>query len=206
MEFLLKGIILGFCIAAPVGPIGLLCIRRTLLEGKFSGFISGLGAATADTFYSLVAAFGITLISGFLLSHQVAIRLIGTVFLFALAVKIFRSQPSDFSESETEHFSIAKAYFSTLFLTLTNPTTIITFLAIFAGVGLGIGKNYVNATLIVTGVFIGSAAWWFILAHLANLWKRRINRRQMEWINRISAGLILLLAVLVIISLRSAGK
>lgn len=196
MIFLIKGLILGFSIAAPVGPIGLLCIRRTLIEGKSVGFISGLGAATADAFYGFIAAFGLTAVSSFLLNYTLPIRVIGGLFLFYLALKIFLSKPNEGEVSTEKPRTLFSSYFSTLLLTLSNPVTILSFVAIFASFGLGLNsQNYESASLVVIGVFLGSALWWIILSLMVGLLKDKLKTKQV-WINRISAILIAMLGVL----------
>src|SRR3989338_2198821 len=134
---LLKGLILGFLIAAPVGPIGVLCIQRTLTKGRISGFVSGLGAATADAFYGAVAAFGLVIISNFLIEQQFILRLVGGVFFLYIGIKSFYSKPKEVDTDTKINAGLAKDYISTVFLTVTNPMTIISFTALFAGVGFG---------------------------------------------------------------------
>src|SRR5690349_8522723 len=127
VEMLIKGLIIGFSIAAPVGPIGILCIRRTLEHGRFIGFVSGLGAATADGVYGLIAGLGLTVITNFLIGQQWWLQIIGGAFLCYLGVKIFFSKPSNTS-AKAEGDKPFTAYVSTLFLTITNPVTILSFI------------------------------------------------------------------------------
>lgn len=191
MFLLLKGLVLGFSIAAPVGPIGLLCIRRTLTEGKMSGFISGLGAATADASYGFIAAFGLSSIAAFLLNHQSPIRLVGCLFLFYLAIKIFFSRPAEAALNAEVDVSLWKSYASTAFLTLANPATILSFAAVFAGLGVvSTRQDYLGAGSLVAGVFLGSALWWFILSAGVALFGSKLDARKLVWINRISGLLI----------------
>ena len=188
---LYKGLVIGFSIAAPVGPIGILCIKRTLSSGRIIGLLSGVGAATADTFYGCIAAFGLTFISDFLLQHQIWLRLIGGAFLCYLGFKTYFSQPS-VSPSPANQISFLSAFSSTFILTLTNPLTILSFTAIFAGFGLvKAGGNYSSAALTVLGVFLGSSCWWVILSGLTSLLRNRISLLGLGWINRISGLLIL---------------
>jgi len=189
--FLLRGLAIGFSIAAPVGPIGVLCIRRTLVEGCASGLVSGLGAATADAIYGCIAGFGLTFISNFLVSQQVWLRVIGGVFLCYLGLKTFLAKPSEQTAS-TEGNGLTSAYASTLFLTLTNPMTIISFAAIFAGLGLASTKgSYVSAGVLVLGVFIGSALWWLILSGGVGVFREKFNLHGLQWVNRISGAIII---------------
>jgi threonine/homoserine/homoserine lactone efflux protein len=158
--FLLEGLVIGFSIAAPVGPIGMLCIRRTLAEGRLSGIASGLGAATADAVYGCVAALGLTFISNILIDQQVWLRLIGGLFLCYLGIKTFLARPTK-RAALTKGNGLVGAYASTFFLTLTNPMTILSFSAIIAGLGLAsAGRNFISAGALVLGVFIGSSLWW----------------------------------------------
>ena len=199
--FVLKGMIIGFSIAAPVGPIGVLCIRRTLAEGRAYGLVSGLGAATADGFYGTVAALGLTLVSSFLIDQANWLRLIGGAYLCYLGIKTFRSQPAQ-RAAEAKGRGLLGAYTSTLFLTLTNPLTIFAFAAIFAGVGAeAAAGNTLGALTVVLGVFLGSSAWWLILVTLTGLFRTRLNAAGLVWVNRVSGLLILGFGVVILYGL-----
>jgi predicted secreted hydrolase len=192
MENLLRGFLIGISIAAPVGPIGVLCIRRTLAYGLLVGFISGLGAAAADALYGSIAGFGLAFLAGFLVEQQIWLRLVGGIFLIYLGIKTFFARPAR-HEAQAQGEGRLGAFFSTFFLTLTNPMTILSFVAIFAGVGLG-GQtgSYLEAGVLVLGVFLGSACWWLILSSAANLFRGRMNTRALTWVNR-GSGLIILI-------------
>jgi threonine/homoserine/homoserine lactone efflux protein len=190
LTFLLRGLIVGFSIAAPVGPIGVLCIRRTLADGWVPGLVSGLGAASADAIYGCIAGFGLAFISNFLVSQQVWLRLIGGVFLCILGIKTGLTKPAEGAIPGNKN-GLLGAYTSTFFLTLTNPMTIISFAAIFAGLGLaGARGNYSSAGVLVLGVFCGSAAWWFILSGGVGLLREKFNQHMLRWVNRISGVII----------------
>lgn len=201
ISFLLSGLMIGLSIAAPVGPIGVLCIRRTLAEGWIYGLISGLGAATADAFYGSIAGFGLTFISNIFVSHQVWLRLIGGLFLCVLGIKTLLSKPAEKAAS-TKGNGLVVAYGSILLLTLTNPMTIISFVAIFTGLGLiGTSKNYLSAGILVFGVFIGSALWWLILCSGVGLFREKFNNRGLLWVNRISGVIITCFGLFALISI-----
>ena len=186
-----KGLVIGFSIAAPVGPIGILCIKRTLTSGRWVGLASGLGAATADAIYGFIAAFGLTFISNFLIQQQTWLRLIGGAFLCYLGTKTFFSQPVD-SSAPSSHLNLLNAYGSTFFLTLTNPLTILSFAAIFAGLGLvDASSDYLSASIMVLGVFLGSACWWVLLSTGVHILRAKFTPDGLQWVNRIS-GLIIL--------------
>lgn len=189
--FLVKGAILGFSIAAPVGPIGILCIRKTMQYGRFSGLFSGLGAAAADSIYAVIAAFGLTFVSQLLLAGQFWLQLIGGGFLIYLGGKTFFSKTVAFSEGRLSHKTLITDFVSTFFLTMTNPLTILSFLAVFAGLGLSSkSSNYGDAILLVLGVFLGSAAWWLILSEGVTFFRKKMTAKAMTWINRLAGVLI----------------
>jgi len=187
----LKGLIIGLSIAVPVGPIGILCIRRTLVQGRIPGILSGLGAATADALYGAMAGFGLTFLSNFLIGHWIWLRLIGGGLLCVIGAKTFLSKPAE-PGAFVERNSLWSAYLSTFFLTLTNPMTILFFAAVFAGLGLvSESDHYLSAGILVSGVFIGSAMWWLILSGFTGFLQRLFNIKGLQWLNRIS-GLIIM--------------
>lgn len=191
ISYFYKGLIIGFSIAAPVGPIGVLCIKRTLSSGRVIGLLSGMGAATADALYGCIAAFGLTFISNFLLQQQIGLHLIGGAFLCYLGIKTIISRPLN-SPNQPNQNSLLRAYGSTFFLTLTNPLTILSFAAIFAGFGLAnVRGGYSSAAITVLGVFLGSSCWWVILSVVTSLLRNRINLSGLLWVNRISGSIIL---------------
>lgn len=189
--FFIKGVILGFSIAAPLGPIGVLCIRRTLAHGMLNGFLSGLGTATADAVYGCIAAFSLTLVSGFLLDNKFYLHLFGGLFLLYLGFNTFRSVPAEKSV-ETDVAGLLGAYSSSFILTLANPMTLLSFTAVFAGLGLGVvGRDYLSAGMIVFGVFVGSMLWWILLSASVNILRAKFNTANLKWINQLS-GLIII--------------
>jgi len=190
ITFFLKGLIIGFSIAAPVGPIGVLCIRRTMAAGRLHGFLSGIGAATADAFYGSVAAFGLTFISDFLIQQKFWLGLVGGFFLCYLGITTFLSKPFQ-NSPQVGSGNLVNTYGSTFLLTLTNPLTILSFAAIFAGFGLvKVDGGYNAAALMVFGVFLGSSCWWFLLSSLTGFFRHRINLAMLVWVNRIAGFLI----------------
>jgi threonine/homoserine/homoserine lactone efflux protein len=190
MGIFLRGLLIGFSIAAPVGPIGVLCIRRTLAEGRLAGFLSGMGAASADMFYGAVAAFGLTAIQDVLLGQSNWLRLIGGTFLLFLGVKTFLTKPAE-QAAKSSRGGLFGAYLSTFFLTITNPITILSFIAIFAGLRLTeTGGNYAIASTMVLGVFLGSATWWLTLSTGVSLLREKFTPALLTWVNRL-AGMII---------------
>lgn len=198
VETLLKGIVLGFSIAAPVGPIGVLCIRRTLSEGRLAGLVSGLGAASADAIYGSIAAFGLTVIADFLVAGRLWLGLVGGLYLAYLGVRTWRTKPR-LELAPVEGGSLGQAYFSTLLLTLTNPLTILSFAAIFAG--LGAAGERLSGALLVAGVFLGSAGWWLLLSGGVGLLRRRLDERLLVWVNRVSGAVLVGFAAAILVGL-----
>ncbi|HXJ75106.1 MAG TPA: LysE family transporter [Candidatus Dormibacteraeota bacterium] len=199
-ELALKGAVLGFSIAAPVGPIGILCIRRTLAHGRGIGFASGLGAASADAAYGAVAAYGLTFISSFLGRQEFWLGLVGGIFLCWMGVRSFLAKPAEGAAPAGRAGWLA-AYLSTLFLTLTNPATIFSFMALFAGFGLGKTRDYLGASAMVAGVFLGSALWWLILSGGVGWARARFTVGWMRWVNRGSGILLLSFGVFALLRL-----
>lgn len=190
LSFFIKGLIFGFSIAAPVGPIGILCIRRSLAGGWTAGLLTGMGAATADAFYGCVAGLGLAGITGLLVEQRAWIQLFGGLFLCWLGMRIFLSAADEKSAAETSG-SAAMGYLSALFLTLTNPMTILSFAAVFAGMGLGnVAASHMAAGWLVAGVFCGSMAWWIILSSASSLFNTRMNATAMRWINRLAGAVL----------------
>jgi threonine/homoserine/homoserine lactone efflux protein len=186
----LRGLLIGFSIAAPVGPIGVLCIRRTLAEGRLAGFLSGMGAASADMFYGAVAAFGLVAVQDLLLGQSGWLRLGGGIFLLYLGVRTFLSKPAE-RAAQTSRGGLFGAYLSTFFLTITNPLTILSFLAIFAGLRLGESTgNAISASFMVLGVFLGSAAWWLALSTGVSFLREKFTPTLLGWVNRLAGSII----------------
>jgi threonine/homoserine/homoserine lactone efflux protein len=187
LETLLRGLLIGFSIAAPVGPIGVLCIRRTLADGRATGLAVGLGAVTADAVYGAIAGFGLTAVSSLLVRQQGALRLVGGLYL---GVRTFLARPAD-DAARAGGSGRLGAFTATFGLTLANPATILSFVAVFAGLGIAGAGSWREATVLVAGVFLGSALWWLMLSGTVGALRSRLDLRALRWVNRVS-GLVLL--------------
>jgi threonine/homoserine/homoserine lactone efflux protein len=186
---LLKGIAVGIVIALPVGPVGVLCVRRTLFEGPIFGFVSGLGAATADTIFGIVAGFGLTIVRDFMLRFQDWFGAAGGLFLLYVGIKALLSA-AEAEPEPVEDEALFAAYASTFALTITNPITILAFAGIFAKVGVSAEVGFLDTGVLVGGVFLGSLLWWLGLSFgIAGL-RRVAGTVRLSWLNRIS-GVIL---------------
>ncbi|MGC8482242.1 MAG: LysE family translocator [Thermodesulfobium sp.] len=201
LSFLTKGFFIGISVAAPIGPISILCIKRTLSNGLSNGLISGLGAATADSAYSFLAIIGISKISKWLLDSQYIIHLVGGIFLIYLGYTIFKSIPVKDSKKESR-IGFISSYLSTLFLTVINPMTILSFGAIFAGVGLFNNNIEFSYSIFPTiGVFLGSTFWWIILCSTTNLMREKLSQNNLVLVNKLSALVILGFGIISLISI-----
>lgn len=201
LSSLLKGLLLGFSIAAPVGPIGVLCLKRSLNEGRWVGFVSGLGAATADAVYGSIAAFGLSVISNFLTGQQRWLRWGGGLFLLYLGAKILVTQPAKTQPVGVSR-GLARAYATALALTLTNPLTILSFSAVYAGLGVGTSSARPGSTAtLVLGVFCGSALWWLLLSSAAGLLQSKLKDTTIVWVNRVSGMIIIAFGIAALVSI-----
>jgi threonine/homoserine/homoserine lactone efflux protein len=193
MEHIVKGFAIGFAVAAPVGPVGLLCIRRSILDGRLAGFVTGLGAATGDSVLGLIAALGLTSVTVFLTGHARGFQLIGGLCLLAIGLATIRSRPPERTRQPVHAPNLTAAYVSTVFITIANPITIAGFIAIFTGFGVGLTTTGITQiSWLVAGVFLGSAAWWLLLSGFAAWLGKKIPDGGLHAIN-IGTGLAILL-------------
>lgn len=201
ISLFLRGFAIGLAIAAPVGPVGVLCIHRTLDHGRLSGFISGLGAATADAVYGSIAALGLTTISTYLTAAQGELKLLGGLFLCYLGIRTMLEQPRPLDVAslmglKSSHVrfsarSIGMNFGSTFLLTMTNPMTILSFAAIFTGLSVA-GQEAIGAWAIIAGVFLGSASWWLLLSLAAGLLRKHWLYLQTTRIIHLISGIVIL--------------
>ncbi|HKM70571.1 MAG TPA: LysE family transporter [Stellaceae bacterium] len=205
LVFLLKGIMVGVIIAVPVGPVGVMCVRRTIFEGNLAGFVSGLGAATADAVFGIIAAFGLTVISDWLLGQR-WLRAAGGCLLLFIGARSLLAKPQAKLASPPDPESLSWYYASTFALTLTNPVTVLVFLAIFAAVGLsGAEATLGRAAILVLGVWVGSLLWWLGLTFGIGFLFRSFEPRHLAWINR-GSGVILILSGAALLASLVAGR
>jgi threonine/homoserine/homoserine lactone efflux protein len=199
MSLFVKGLIVGFCLAAPVGPIAAICVQRTISKRFLSGLLSGLGAAAADAVYGAIAAFGATIISEFLITEHDWLQRVGGVILLVLGVRLIFMHPVERKKNGAPNRGLAGDFMSTFVLTLTNPMTFVAFAAIFATMGIGAVRGRPMLTIeLVGGVFAGSAFWWIILCAGAFALRHHFDFRRLVFVNRatgvfvIAVGLVYL--------------
>lgn len=201
-KYLLNGVLVGFTASIPLGPIGVLCIQKTLNKGRMSGLASGIGAATADTIYAIIAGFGLTFITNFVVSQQFYLRLISAVALFYLGLKIFRTNPAiQLRRDSQKSPNLLADYLSILFLTISNPLTLLLFGAVFAGFGIIEGNaDFKSICLLICGVFMGAFLWWTLLTGIVNLFRSKFRLKRLWWINKITGAAIIVFSIVAVIS------
>ncbi len=197
-DILLKGFLIGVLTSIPVGPIAILCIQKTLNKGHVYGFLSGLGAATSDTTYAIIALFGLTFVMSFIEQNQIVIQIIGSVVIFLFGIYIFMKNPvSVLSKSDTGKSSYSHDYFASLLLTLSNPLIIFLFLGLFARFNfLTGGYDFVVSSLGVLFVFLGASSWWFTLTFVASIFRKKLNLRGLWVVNKVAGGVIMILSIM----------
>ncbi|MGC9375516.1 MAG: LysE family translocator [Bacteroidales bacterium] len=202
IEFLVKGVLVGFVASIPLGPVGVLCIQRTINKGRVSGFFSGMGAATVDSFFALVAALGLTFIINFIEEQHFYIQLFGGGVLIFLGTRIFNTNPiKQIRRHRKKKNKLVEDFFSVLFLTLSNPLAIFLFVAAFAGIGLVTSKDSsIKSSLIIAGVFLGALLWWASLTFFVDLYRKKFRLKQLWWINKIAGILIIVFGVAAMLS------
>jgi len=201
-QYFLNGLIIGFSASAPLGPIGVLCIQKTINKGRLSGIVSGLGAASADTVFAIISGFGLTIISNFITTQQTFLRICGGIILIYLGIKIFITNPGIQIRKQSKDKKIFNDFISIFFLTISNPITLFVFAAVFAGFGIVKGEsNFSSIFELVFGVLIGATIWWTILTTFINMFRSKIRLRRLLWINKISGVLIVIFGIATFISL-----
>ena len=201
LAFFLKGIVVGVVIAVPVGPVGVLCVHRSILEGKLAGFVSGLGAATADAIFGIIAAFGLTFVADWLMSYEQWLRGAGGCYLLYIGGRAFAAEPPTELESEDNPETLLRDFASTFVLAVINPITILAFLGIFAAIGLGGAQaTFGHASILVLGVWVGSLLWWLLLSFGIGRVRHSIEPHHLAWISRGSGAILLFSGVALLIT------
>jgi threonine/homoserine/homoserine lactone efflux protein len=196
---LIKGIGIGFTIGAVVGPIGLLCLRRSLSEGFLAGLVTGLGAVLADAIYGAIAAFGLTALSDFLISYASILRIAGAAYLVYLGIKTFIMKPVNIAAGAIEK-TYSRYIIETFFLTLTSPVTILAFISIFSTVGINlVAQSWASSATLVLGIFLGSGLWWILLSGLSSIFRTKLTTNHLAWINRVTGTILILFGVLALV-------
>ncbi len=201
VQYVIDGMIIGFSASVPLGPIGVLCIQRTLNKGRLSGFISGLGAAFSDTIYAVIAGFSLSFIVTFIEQQLLYIQIFGAILLIVLGINIFYSNPAvQLRKQRKGKSNLFQDFFSTFLITISNPLAIFLFLAFFASFGaVKPGDDVSNQFALIGGVLIGASFWWFILSSIISLFRSKINLRRLWWLNKITGAAIVILVIIAFI-------
>ena len=197
VTLLVKGLLIGLLASIPLGPIGVICVQRTVNKGRLSGFISGLGAASADTIFATIAGFSLTFIITFIEEKQIAFQIAGGLVVVALGAKIFFTNPiRQLRRHKRKKNSLTEEFISVLLLTITNPLAVFFFLALFAAFGVVSGQTTWYLSLVTLGgVFLGAGLWWYTLTSLVNIFRNKFRLKQLWWINKISGIAIFILGI-----------
>ncbi len=199
-----RGLAIGFALAAPVGPVGVLCVRRALADGRHAAFVAGMGAAFADTFYGAVAGLGLTIVSSFLTEHHIFLRAAGGLILVILGIRSLRmAQP--FEPTAASGPGLLKDFVSTFLITLTNPGTILASMGVFAAFGAFGQQDIGSSAILILGVFGGSTLWWLILSGAASAARSRLSPRALDLFNRGSGIMLVLFGLGILASLGFSG-
>ncbi len=202
LDIFLRGILIGTTASIPLGPVGILCIQRTLSKDLRSGFISGLGAASADLIYAAMAFFSLSFAQKFFVEHAVLIKIIGGGCLTILGTHIFLTNPEvQIRRNRSGKGTPLQDFLSVFGATLANPTYILIYATLFATFGLSNDMDKLHSAAMLFGVFAGCAGWWLLLTFLINLLRKRFTPTTLRWINRISGGLITSLGAITLISM-----
>lgn len=203
LELLWKGAIIGFMVSVPLGPIGVLCIQRTINKGRNSGFISGLGAVAADTIFAMIAGLGISIIIGFIEEKLLYFQIIGGIIILYLGIHIFYSNPvKQIRMQRLNKNKLSHDFLSVFFLTISNPIAIFFFLAMFTGVNLAKGPmTFFHLIFMVAGVTLGGACWWLILSSFVNIFRHRFRLKNLWWMNKVAGLMIFFLGLATILSI-----
>ena len=203
--YLFKGMLVGLMVSVPLGPMGVLIIQKTLHKGALAGFIAGMGAASADFFYALVAAFGLGFVINTVQAHELLLQIIGGIFLIVIGLKIYFDNPirqiRQRRSGRVSKKGLIGDYLSLFFLTVSNPITVVVFMAVFAGMSVfGDSSSLLGELLVVIGVLLGGAVWWYVLSTLVNIFRKKFRLRVLATINRVSGMIIAILGALVILA------
>lgn len=203
ITLLFEGILIGFLASIPLGPIGIICIQRTLSGTHLSGFISGLGAATADTIFATLAIFSVSLMTNFMDAHKMWFTSIGGILIIVLGFMIFYKRVKRPGAGRRSRSGLLSDYFSVLFLTLTNPAYILIFITLFAALNISAEHDgsYLVTLAVLLGVLVGASSWWLLLTSIINRLRKRFKLRHIWWISKVTGAIIILFGILIILGM-----
>ncbi|MDP4209030.1 MAG: LysE family transporter [Bacteroidota bacterium] len=201
---LLKGILMGLVVSVPLGPVGVMCIQRTINRGMKSGLISGIGAASADTVYAIIAGFGLGYIVNFINQEKYWIQLIGAIIIIGMAIKIFYTNPAvELRNRRNKKSKPLEDFISVFLVTLSNPAVFFVFIAMFAGFNVVSSQpnNYLSVLIAIGSIFLGAASWWYVLSAVVNKFRSRIRLKNIWWLNKIMGVIVFICGLVALIDL-----
>lgn len=201
LEILLKGFIIGLMVSVPLGPMGVMVIQRSLSRGRASGFVSGLGAATADVIFSLIAVWGVAKVIDFIEAHRFVFQVVGSLFILFIGAKIFYSDPvKQYRRSRGKKSNLWSDYITVFLMTLSNPIAIFVFIALFAGIHL-VGEDhfYLTSFFVLFGVMAGATSWWFLISWLVSHYRQRFRLKRLWWLNKITGTVIFIIGIIALV-------
>lgn len=204
MQYIIKGIFIGLMVSVPLGPMGVLIIQKTLHKGKLAGLVSGIGAASADTFYAIVAAFGFGFIVNFIETQEFWLQLVGSLVLVLVGLNIYFANPiKQYKTQRESKVGFFSDFVSLFFLTASNPIVVFVFIAAFAGTSIfgGSEPTVFSESMVIIGVFLGASLWWYTLSTIINIFRKKFRLRSLFVINRVSGIVISILGLLMFIAL-----
>lgn len=203
IELFWKGFFVGLMVTIPLGPIGVLCVQRTLNKGRLSGFISGLGAAMADTIFAIIAGFGIKFIISFIKSQQLYFQIFGGIVVIFLGIHIFYTNPvRQLRLQRLNRNKLSQDFLSVFLLTITNPMAVLFFIAMFAGINISeTDHTFIKMMSLVIGVSAGAASWWFLLSSFVSFWRHRFRLKNIWWMNKVAGVIVFFIGILAILSI-----
>lgn len=200
-DFIWKGIIIGICVSAPMGPIGVLCIQRTLNRGKYYGIVTGLGATASDLLYAIITGYGMSFVVDFLQLHQFLFQIIGSILVFVFGFYLSRSNPvRQLSKTTEAKESYMQDFVTSFALTITNPLIVVLLMALFARFNfIPPDTRFSESVVGFISILLGACGWWFFLTSIVNVFRNKFNVRGLRWVNIITGGIIMILAALGVI-------
>ncbi len=203
LQYIIKGIIIGLAVSIPLGPIGVLIIQKTIQKGRLAGFVSGMGAAVADTLYATVAALGLSVVINFIKAQEFYLQIIGSIFLIFLGARIYFSNPIKQLRAQYRggKRGMLGDFLSTFFLTASNPITVFVFIGIFAGASVFKREpNLQDHLILISSVTLGCVLWWFSLSTIINVFRKKFRLKQLFWINRTAGIIVAILGALALLA------
>lgn len=198
---LIKGMLIGVVVSAPVGPIGVLCLQRTLNRGKAHGFATGFGAMLSDMIYALIAGFSMSMVIGFIEDHKLALEILGSIVVFFFGLHTYRDNPvAKLKNMETSKGSVVQDFLSSFGLTITNPLVVFLFIGVFSRFSfLTSDASTLQNVLCISSILVGALVWWLLIVNIADIFRSRFNLRGLVILNKLTGSVLMILSACTLI-------